>query len=149
MTKPFWIATVGVAVTLIGTWAWAQDLGGPAASLSSIAEAPFQQTLAINCRFRRECVEDQPCTADGFAADLLGTAGGLTPQSMVAGVQMITRDSAVELVGVREGTALALAGGGFAARHLLTLTDAGIARYTIHYMQGPLMVSYLGQCEES
>jgi hypothetical protein len=122
--------------------------GDASAETLTIETAPQQAEVALACRFAVECVEDEACTAAGFSADLRGTAGGLTQQSMVASLTMVTQNGATEFLGVREGTALSLAGGSFEARHLLTVTEAGAARYTLHYIDGPLMVSYLGRCEE-
>ena len=124
------------------------DAHDDAAATLTLDTAPQQATIALSCRFTVECVEDQACTANGFGARLDGRAGGLDAQSMVAEVTLVHGIGAVELLGVREGTALSLAGGRFEARHLVTVTDTGDARYTIHYIEGPLMVSYLGRCEE-
>ena len=53
----------------------------------------------------------------------------------------------LSLVGAKDGGRLSLSGGDFDARHLLTISEAGDVRYTVHYAEGPMMVSYLGRCE--
>ena len=121
------------------------DDGAVAESLT-LDTAPFRQEVAISCDFKTECVEDEPCTETEFKPQITGIAGGLTPDDLVVQSTMTTDAETVELLGVKSGKALSLSGGSFAARHLLSITETGATRYTVHYADGPFVISYLGTC---
>lgn len=112
----------------------------------ALGEAPFKQSVAIVCDFTTECVEDETCTETEFTPEITGAAGGMSADELVVEAQMITDAETVELLGLKAGTTLSLSGGSFAARHLLTITDGGATRYTVHYAEGPFVISYLGIC---
>jgi|TARA_R110002012_G_scaffold50466_4_gene130507 hypothetical protein len=119
---------------------------GAASENLTLETAPFRQEIAIACDFKTECVEDEPCTETEFTPQITGIAGGLTPDDLVVQSTMVTDAETVELLGVKSGMALSLSGGTFAARHLLSITETGAARYTVHYADGPFVISYLGTC---
>ena len=53
----------------------------------------------------------------------------------------------VDMTGTKQVKALSLTGGGFDARHLLSIAADGASRYTVHYADGPIVISYLGTCK--
>ncbi len=108
--------------------------------------APFRQQIKLTCTFTTECVEAEPCTETKFAPQITGVAGGLTPEELMVQTQMITDAETIDLLGVKSGMALSLAGGTFAARHLVSIAKDEAARYTVHYADGPFVISYLGTC---
>lgn len=112
----------------------------------TLENAPFRQEIAMTCSFVTECVEAEPCTETEFTPQITGAAGGLTPEELVVQTQMITDAETIELLGVKSGKALSLSGGTFAARHLLSVAKDGAARYSVHYADGPFVISYLGTC---
>ncbi len=120
-----------------------QDI--PVDSLT-LDNAPFRQDIKIACNFITECVEDEPCTDVEFTPDITGNAGGLTSDDLVVQSEMVTDAETIELLGVKSGKSYSLSGGTFAARHLLSITDNGATRYTVHYAEGPFVISYLGTC---
>ncbi len=109
--------------------------------------APVQAEIALECRFAKECLEDEDCADSGYAFSLNGRAGGVNENAMVA--QTVLSDDAgnTDLLGVRQDGALSLGGGRFETRHMLTISVEGTARYTVHLADGPMMISYSGMCE--
>ena len=112
-----------------------------------IRQAPVQDEIALSCRFGIECLEAEGCVAGGLSATLDGRAGGMDAQSMTVQAELAFEAGAVEMLGVMDSGAMSLSGGPFEARHLLTRAPDGATRYTVHYTDGPMVVSYLGQCE--
>ena len=112
----------------------------------AIARAPHKAEIALTCRFDLECYEGEACAATEYGFDLNGLAGGLGTEAMAALVVMASVAGNVELLGTRSGDVTVLSGGGIDARHMLTL-DGSAVRYTLHYAEGPLVISYLGICE--
>jgi hypothetical protein len=112
----------------------------------TLDNAPFRQDIKISCNFITECVEDEPCTEVEFTPEITGNAGGLTPDDLVVQSEMVTDAETIELLGVKSGKSYSLSGGTFAARHLLSITNGGATRYTVHYAEGPFVISYLGTC---
>ncbi len=113
----------------------------------AISRAPHKAEIALECRFDLECYEGEACLATEFNFALKGLAGGLGPDAMAALVKMESLAGSVELLGTRSGDITVLSGGGIEARHMLTL-DGQSVRYTLHYSDGPLVISYLGLCTE-
>lgn len=121
--------------------------GEAAGDRIGLSDAPVQVDLALRCRFEAECFETESCAMTTFAPALDGMAGGVDAASvMVAKVVMSSDAGDVDLLGVRDGAALWLSGGDADARHMVTIGADGAARYTVHYSQGPMMISYAGQC---
>jgi len=111
-----------------------------------INEAPFQRDYGLSCRFETECFEADACQDTAFVADFSGKAGGLNADAMALVAKLSSDAGEVELFGAAQGEILALSGGPVTARHMLTLSGSA-ARYSVHYSDGPLMISYSGICE--
>ncbi|MEM8577794.1 MAG: hypothetical protein AAGF60_08080 [Pseudomonadota bacterium] len=122
-------------------------LAAPAAAQMTIDNAPVREMLERACVFATECVEAEGCTETEFEPRLAGRMGGMTPDEMIVEAGFESPAETVRLLGVLSNGALSLAGGTFQARHLLTVSDTGAARYTVHYAEGPMAISYLGTCE--
>ncbi|SPF81292.1 hypothetical protein [Pseudoprimorskyibacter insulae] len=138
-----------VALSLTGSAVMAQEddhSGEGEARQLTLDDAPVQSEVMMICRFGTECYEAEACAASGFEADLIGLSGGMSADALV--VQAMFRSDAgnVELIGLRAPEAMSLSGGQLEARHLLTVANSGAARYTMHYADGPMVISYLGTC---
>ncbi|MBP0482054.1 hypothetical protein [Sagittula salina] len=120
---------------------------GEDAQMLTVTTAPVQADISLGCQFDRECLEDEACSDSGFPAMLDAHAGGLDPEVLMVEANLVAEDGTTFLVGARDHGRLSLSGGDFEARHLLTVSAEGDARYTVHYAEGPMMVSYLGRCE--
>ncbi|MEP2474646.1 MAG: hypothetical protein ABJH45_24275 [Paracoccaceae bacterium] len=107
---------------------------------------PVQQEFAMMCEFTSECYETESCGETQYSIDLEGETSGLETNAMVASVQLSSDIGTEDLVGVVQDETTSLSGGTFSARHFLTIAPNGAARYTVHYAEGPLMISYLGEC---
>ncbi|MCX8226162.1 MAG: hypothetical protein OTI35_08820 [Sulfitobacter sp.] len=136
-----WTPAVGQETT--STMLAAED--APAENLT-LETAPFRQEIKLQCNFVTECVENEPCTETEFTPEITGIGGGLTADDLVVQAEMVTDAETVELLGVTSDKSLSLSGGTFAARHLMTITENGATRYTVHYADGPFVISYLGTC---
>lgn len=112
----------------------------------TISTAPVQVEIVLHCAFQSECFEAETCSDTTFSFDLNGRAGGLAESDMVVQTELTSEIGDTDLLGVRTGSALSLSGGSFEARHLLTIAEDGAARYTLHYADGPMTISYLGDC---
>ena len=121
-------------------------MDAPVAEMMGINEMPVQRAINLFCRFETECVEDEACAASAFEVALTGRAGGLEEAQMAAAVTVSTLSSTDESLGAFDNGVLSIAGGSIDARFLLTVTGDG-ARYTQHYGDGPMVISYLGACE--
>jgi hypothetical protein len=113
---------------------------------TTLETAPYRQDILRTCEFVTECVENEPCTETEFTPEITGIGGGLTADDLGVQAQMVTDAETVELLGVTSGKSMSLAGGTFAARHMITITENGATRYTVHYADGPFVISYLGTC---
>ena len=107
---------------------------------------PVQQEFAMMCEFKSECYETESCSETQYSIDLEGETSGLETDAMIASIQLSSDIGTEDLVGVVQDETTSLSGGTFAARHFLTIAPNGAARYTVHYADGPLMISYLGEC---
>tara|TARA_R110000765_G_scaffold50613_3_gene102768 strand:- start:968 stop:1420 length:453 start_codon:yes stop_codon:yes gene_type:complete len=137
--------TTSVQAQDTGTTAEDHDADGMMEELT-LETAPFRQDIEITCSFVYECVESEPCSKSDFAPEITGNAGGLTPNDLVVQSYMRTDGEMIELIGVKSNMALSLSGGSFAARHLMSIAADGTTRYTVHYADGPTLISYLGTC---
>lgn len=93
---------------------------------------------AIECSFTTECFEAEACAATQFDATL--DQGAQTAQFVTPSETILMSQGGSETVRVYVG----VTGSAF---HILTRGANGIARYTTHIFEGPLAVSYLGECE--
>ncbi|MFW2544519.1 hypothetical protein ACN2XU_17930 [Primorskyibacter sp. 2E107] len=112
----------------------------------TVETAPVQADVALNCAFATECYEAEGCQDSGFGFLLDGHGGGLDQGTLMMEAVIASDAGDVFMMGARDAGAYVLSGGGFDARHMLTVAPDGAARYTVHYSDGPVMVSYLGQC---
>ncbi|WP_107844274.1 hypothetical protein [Litoreibacter ponti] len=94
---------------------------------------------AVNCTFTTECFESEACAETSYeiAIEQDGEATKLVSVAETIPVSRGGSDSARVYVGVTDS-----------AFHLLSRNADGNARYTTHMYQGPMVVSYLGTCEE-
>ncbi|WP_425100504.1 hypothetical protein [Tropicibacter sp. S64] len=113
----------------------------------TVETAPVQADVALNCAFATECYEDEGCQDSGFGFLLDGHGGGLDEATLMMEAMISSEAGDVFLMGARDAGAYVLSGGGFDARHMLTIGAEGAARYTVHYAEGPQVISYLGRCE--
>ena len=93
------------------------------------------------CHFTTECFESEPCsdTDFGFVVNHNDDVGFIiqTDAENIDGLVFDNRfpEETSTLIGQTE-----------TAYHMLTIAPDGTARYSLH-MQGPMVVSYMGQCE--
>ena len=120
----------------------------PAFAQSDLAfdDAPVQGDVALSCAFVTECFEGEGCSDTTFEVQLTGKTGGLSADALVAVVKMASVSGDVELLGTASNDRLSLTGGPLEARHMLTLSGEA-ARYTVHYVDGPMAITYLGTCQ--
>ncbi len=142
---------------VLGSLLIALTLSAPAIAQSNDAEtssessadldAPFKREIALSCAFVSECFEAESCADTTFSVALNGRAVGVKAIDMPVEFEMISDTGTTTLIGVRSSAAYSLSGGAFQARHLMTIAEGGAARYTLHYADGPMAISYLGACE--
>ena len=93
------------------------------------------------CHFTTECFEGEACTDTdfGFVVNHDDQTGFViqTDAENIGGLVFDNRfpDETSTLIGATE-----------TAYHMLTIAPDGAARYSVQ-MQGPMVISYLGQCE--
>lgn len=90
-----------------------------------------------SCLFQTECV-DGDCAGSGYEASVT-----LGPDGTTATLSDPSED--VSLTGSATGAAVSLA----APNRLLTVDAAGDARYTTHFDDPAMAITYLGRCEEA
>ena len=112
----------------------------------TLQNAPVQSEISMLCAYENECLDAEACNNTTFSFELKGRAGGLNDVDMVVQAELISEIGDTILLGARSGEAMSLSGGTFDARHLLTIAKNGNARYTLHYSDGPMAISYLGAC---
>lgn len=112
----------------------------------TLQNAPVQPEIAMLCAFENKCLDAEACNNTTFSLELKGRAGGLNDVDVVVQAELISEIGDTILPGARSGEAMSLSGGIFDARHLLTIENDGYARYTMHYSDGPIAISYLGAC---
>ena len=112
----------------------------------TLQNAPVQSEIAMLCAFENKCLDAEACNNTTFSLELKGRAGGLNDVDIVVQAELISEIGDTILLGARSGEAMSLSGGTFDARHLLTIANDGYARYTMHYSDGPIAISYLGAC---
>ncbi|MHA6323725.1 hypothetical protein [Roseivivax sp. CAU 1753] len=121
-------------------------MDGPVEEMMGISDAPVQRAINLSCRFDVECLDDEECQPTDYEVALTGHAGGLDEARMMAAVSLSDMTGDEDALGAFENGVLSLSGGKIEARFLLTIT-AEAARYTRHFADGPMSVSYLGACD--
>ncbi|WP_072776897.1 hypothetical protein [Marivita hallyeonensis] len=98
---------------------------------------------AFECRFTVECFETETCGE----TDLGIAVTQVQPQASI--YQIITDAETMSGKGhtVETGGFL-FQGGNVNGAHLLTIAVGGSARYSVQYFEGPMVITYHGQCEE-
>ena len=112
----------------------------------TLQNAPVQSEISMLCAYENECLDAEACNNTTFSFELKGHADGLNDVDMVVQAELISEIGDTILLGARSGEAMSLSGGAFDARHLLTIANDGYVRYTMHYSDGPMAISYLGAC---
>ena len=97
---------------------------------------------ANECNFTLECFEGEACQETEFGLQFRAGTGG--PHEM----EIVTD---AETIGVNvggNGQIAHIAGMNDSGFHVLTVqAGSGLARYSVHLNDGPLAISYHGQCE--
>lgn len=96
--------------------------------------------LAMNCTFTTECFESESCSESAFTVSVEENGGAtlLVSDAETIPVSVGGSDDVRIYVGVTES-----------AFHLMSRGSNGIARYSTHLYDGPIMVNYLGNCKGS
>jgi len=94
--------------------------------------------LALECTFTTECFESETCTDSAFNVTIEEKEGAtlLVSDTETIPVSVGGSDTVRVYVGVT-GSAF----------HLMSRSADGVARYSTHLYDGPMMVNYLGRCE--
>lgn len=134
---------------------WAQDTAGRNQHANqfgrppAIGAPPTETDVTLSCVFATECYEDEACQSSGYGVMLEGKAGGMDAEALLVEVAMSSVSGDTFLVGVQSGGIFSLSGGGFDARHMLTIGADGAARYSVHYSDPVMVLTYHGQCMET
>ena len=94
--------------------------------------------LAMECTFTTECFESETCSESAFTVAIEEKDGATL---LVSDAETITAsvggsDTVRIYVGVTDS-----------AFHIMSRAADGVARYSTHLYDGPMMVNYLGNCE--
>lgn len=115
---------------------------GPAAVLALAVWAPGSQAqpadLPRDCRFVTECFDGEGCGETDFTLTLEGSA----PNAF----KLVTDAETVAMSGATADGVLTLHGRTASSRQMITASPEG-ARYTVHFLAPPMVVSYLGACD--
>jgi len=117
----------------------------PAAVILPLAllPGPAAATEALSlCRFGTECVEAEPCADTAYTLRVVPGDGDMT-----ATLEDQSGSVPASLGVTPDGATWALARGGGVLR-LLSVAPDGAARYTLHFTAAPMVLSYLGRCED-
>ncbi len=95
--------------------------------------------LSAACAFTSECFDGEGCSETSFSMTLEQSGGEvlMTTDAETIPLSQGGNTATQIYVGITEN-----------AFHLLTVTEAGPSRYTTHIYDGPLAVTYLGECSE-
>ena len=94
--------------------------------------------VAMECTFTTECFESETCSESAFTVAIEEKDGATL---LVSDAETIPAS-----VGGSE-TVRVYVGVTDSAFHLMSRGADGVARYSTHLYDGPLMVNYLGNCE--
>ncbi|EPX78904.1 hypothetical protein [Litoreibacter arenae] len=102
---------------------------------AALVSAP---ALATTCTFTTECFEAEACADSAFTVAIEEKDGAtrLVSDAETIPVSVGGSDAARVYVGVTDS-----------AFHLMSSSASGVARYSTHLYDGPIMVNYLGSCE--
>lgn len=94
----------------------------------------------MTCQFGSECFEEDGCTFTQF---------GLALEEGEAGAQLVTDAGTVpgSLATPEAGGALFQGADATGAWQMVT-APGGMARLAVQYFEGPMMITYFGQCED-
>ncbi|WP_143104110.1 hypothetical protein [Poseidonocella sedimentorum] len=96
---------------------------------------------AFSCRFETECFESEACAETSFelslSTEITGDAELVTDAETVGGIASRAPETTLFFNGNNEN-----------GSHLLTISH-GAARYSVQYYAGPMVITYLGACEEA
>ena len=118
-----------------------------AAQTLSLETAPAQQTFEKNCQMLSECYDTDGCADTTYSMKLEGRAGGLTADDMVLAATLTDDSETIEMLGTLTSSATLLSDVGTNARRILTISPDGQARFTVHFIDGPVSITYAGICE--
>ena len=128
-------------------------IASPALAGMPGASDPAQTAPATRAgHFTTECNEAGPCQETAFDAGLTVSPQG---SAFAPNAQLASDAGTIGMALSMPGPAGWLArparfpGGDPTATHLITRAPDGGARYTVHMTDGPILVSYLGTCEET
>ena len=107
------------------------------AALAALLALPLA-AQTTQCTFTTECFESEICTDTSFSMAIEQTEG---KTALVSDAETVTAsvggsDTVRVYVGVTDS-----------AFHLMSRAADGTARYSTHLYEGPMVVSYLGNCE--
>ena len=111
-------------------------------SLALIAAEPAA-ALDTACHFTTECLEAEPCAEADFELEITsGDRDGAVVLSQDMGTaegEMTLAENGAALIAARSPVNL----------QIVTVGADGESRYSLHFADGPLTVSYLGTCGDA
>ncbi|SIT14979.1 hypothetical protein SAMN05421759_12140 [Roseivivax lentus] len=99
--------------------------------------------MSGTCRFTTECFEAEACAETEFTLDIEMAEAATQIVQLVTDAETMTGEGQM----LDQGGFL-FQGGNANGAHLLTAAPDGAARYSVHYFEGPMIVTYHGTCEE-
>ncbi len=115
------------------------------ADTTAIANAPVQVEVSLTCTFTTECFDFDACTETALTVDLSGLGGGLEPDELILAADITTDAETFAMLGTQNADQISLTGESDYGHGLFTLS-AGAARWTVHYADGPMSITYGGTC---
>lgn len=109
--------------------------------LGFFATSAQAQWVTVQCVFETECYEAEGCDSAGLSLEL---SAGEAPGEVV---MQSPGETVVGQTGGSDVTSLIWSAETESAAHLLSWGADGTARYSVHLVHGPEVVSYLGRCE--
>ena len=107
--------------------------------LTALLAVTSSAALAADCTFTTECFDAEGCAETEFKAALVENADG--------GARLVTDAQNISLSQGGSADLRVYFGLTPSSIHLLSVSEAGPARYTTHIFDGPIMVNYVGVCE--
>lgn len=112
-----------------------------AVALASLPGAAAADWVTVQCSFATECYEAEAC--DGAAFSFRLSAGEAEGEVLMRSAG----ETVAGLAGGTDATALTWTAQTESAAHLLSWGAEGAARYSVHLLLGPEVVTYHGTCE--
>lgn len=94
-----------------------------------------------------ECYDTDGCADTTYGIKLEDRAGGLTADDMVLAATLTDNSETIEMLGTLSSSATLLSDVGANGRRILTILPDGQARFTVHFIDGPVSITYAGICE--